>query len=338
MSFTILELILLILGAIDAYRIRWYFWGSLLSFVVAGPAFVAYANMDASNPPLLWALGRFFLLPHVIVAPLAAFGVVGIQEVIASQLPRVDRRVVNAAVISVATALILWTAVTRFREVDLRRNHLAHTFAQDALATVAPNTVLLARGDEVVFPVTYVQAVERSRPDVTLVVMGLQGFTWYIPQLRRRDPGLRIPFDRYDPRYPSATLRALIDANPTRPFAFVGAPTDNSLTNVYWLYRRGVVEQAEPMSTDVGLDAAAQDNERLLHTYRLPDPVTVRRNTFEISLLDKYERAPASIGYQFGLAHLDRQAEAWYRRALEINPLDADIRDKLAKLNTTKSR
>jgi hypothetical protein len=337
-SFTILESVLLVLGAIDAYRIRWYFWGSLLSFALAGPAFVAYANMDASNPPLLWALGRFFLLPHVIAAPFAAFGAASIQEVIASQLPRADRRMVNAAVVSVATALILWTAVLRFREVDLSRNHLAHTFAQDALATVAPNSVLLARGDEVVFPVAYVQAVEKSRPDVTLVVMGLQGFAWYIPQLRRRDPALRIPFERYDPRNPAATLRALVEANPTRPFALVGAAIDNSLTNVYWLYRRGVVEQLEPMSTDVGLDPAAQENERLLHMYRLPDPATVRRNTFEISLLDKYERAPTSIGDQFGLAHLDRQAEVWYRRALEIDPLDADVREKLAKLNTKKSR
>lgn len=337
-SFTILEMILLVLGAMEAYRIRWYFWGSLLSFAVAGPAFVAYANMDASNPPILWALGRFFLLPHVIAAPFAGFGVASIQEVIASQLPRVNRRMVNAAVASVAAALILGSVGMHFREVDQSRNHLAHTFAQDALATVAPNSVLLARGDEVVFPVGYVQAVEKTRPDVTLVAMGLQGFAWYIPQLRRRDPALRIPFDRYDPRNPAATLRALVEANPTRTFVLIGAPTDNSLTNVYWLHRRGIVEQVEPMSTDIGLDAAAEDNERLLHSYRLPEPATVRRNTFEISLLDKYERAPASIGDQFGLAHLDRQAEVWYRRALEIDPLDDNIREKLAKLNTKAPR
>jgi hypothetical protein len=245
---------------------------------------------------------------------------------------------VNAAVASVAAALIFGTVGMHFREVDQRRNHLAHTFAQDALATLAPNSVLLARGDEVVFPVGYVQAVEKTRPDVTLVAMGLQGFAWYIPQLRRRDPALRIPFDRYDPRDPGATLRALVEANPTRPFVLVGAATDNSLTNVYWLYRRGVVEQVEPMSTDVGLDAAAEDNERLLHSYRLPDPASVRRSTFEISLLDKYERAPASIGDQFGLAHLDRKAEVWYRRALEIDPTDDNVREKLAKLNTKSAR
>jgi hypothetical protein len=337
-SFTVLELILIVLGAMDAYRIRWYFWGSLLSFAVAGPAFVAYANMDASNPPLLWALGRFFLLPHVIAAPFAAFGIASIQEVIASRLPRVDRRIVNAATVSVAAALILGAAASRFRDVDLSRNHLAHTFAQDVLATVAPNSVLLVRGDEVVFPVAYVQAVEKTRPDVTLVVMGLQGFAWYIPQLRRRDPALRIPFDRYDPRNSAATLRALVEANPTRPFALVGAATDNSLARVYWLYRRGVVEQVEPMSTDVGLNAAAQENERLLRVYRLPDPATVRRNTFEISLLDKYERAPASIGDRFGQARLDRQADVWYRRALEIDPLDANLREKLGKPNGKDAR
>ncbi|HSQ31271.1 MAG TPA: DUF2723 domain-containing protein [Gemmatimonadaceae bacterium] len=332
-SFTILESILIVVGAIEAYRIKWYFWGSLLSFAIAGPAFVAYANMDVSNPPLLWALGRFFLMPHVIAAPFAAFGAIAIEEAIASQVPRAKQRVVETAVVAVAAVAFLVSAALRYRSVDLSGDHLAHTFVQDALATLQPNTVLLARGDEVVFPAAYVQAVDRARPDVTLIATGMLGFQWYIPQLRRRDPRLRIPYDRYDPRNASATLRALIEANPDRPFALIGSATDNSLNGPYWLYRRGVVEDVEPMSKDVGLDAAAHENDRLLRAYHLPNPGAVRRNTFEISYLDKYKRAPASLGDQFTLAHLDRQAEDWYRRALAIDPLDAGVRAKLAKVS-----
>src|SRR5262249_54945110 len=37
---------LLLLGIVEAYRRqRWYFWFSLLAFLFAGPAFVAYANI-----------------------------------------------------------------------------------------------------------------------------------------------------------------------------------------------------------------------------------------------------------------------------------------------------
>jgi hypothetical protein len=97
-----------------------------------------------------------------------------------------------------------------------------------------------------------------------------------------------------------------------------------------------LVEQIEPMSKDIGLDVAAQENERLANLYRLPDPSKVRRKTFEISILAKYERGPASMAKQFELARLDRQAEVWYRRALAIDPDDVEIRQALDKLRPSR--
>jgi len=333
-SFTILETTLVLLGAAETFRpSRWYFWGCALSFAIAGPAFVSYANIDVGNAPLLWALRRFFLLPHVIISPLAALGLVKFVEVLCSRIASVRRRSVEIVVIVTTFALILATAVARYRVLDQSRNHLAHTFAQDILTTLGPNSVVMALGDEAVFPIAYVQAVEKARPDVTLVMLGLfRSFGWYLRELRWHDPSLIIPFDHYDPSDPGATLRALVAANPARSFALVGPPTDASLTSSYWLYRRGVVEQIEPLSKDIGLEAAAQDNDRLLRTYHLPDPATVRRNTFEIGILAKYVRGPASMGDQFALAHLYDQAEQWYRRALAIDPDAADVRQALAKV------
>jgi len=337
-SFTIIEAGLLLAGVVEAYRrARWYLLGCVLSVAVAGPAFVAYANMDVSNAPLLWALRRFFLLPHVILAPLAAFGVLALARMISPRIPVTRWPHVERTLVVVALAIVLATAARHYSTIDQSKNRLAHTFAQDILKTLEPNAVLLALGDEVAFPVAYVQAVEKERPDVTLVMLGLfRSYAWYLSQLRRRDPALVIPFDHYDPSNPAATLRALVDANPQRSFATVGALTDNSLSNAYWLYRRGLVEQIEPMSTDVGLDAAAQENERLANLYRLPDPSKIRRKTFEISILAKYARGPVSMAKQFELAHLDRQAEVWYRRALAINPEDADVRQALEQLRPSR--
>jgi hypothetical protein len=338
-SFTILEGALTVLGAIEAYRHRrWFFWACALSFSLAGPAFVAYANIDVSNPPLLWALRRFFLLPHIIVAPLAAMGALSLINIVASRVSGERRRVESAVAVG-AFALIVVVIAQNYASIDQRRNHVARDFAEDVLATLQPNTVLLALGDEVVFPVTYVQAVEKQRPDVTLVMLGLfRSFGWYISQLRVRDPALTIPFDRYDPGNPAATLRALVAANPTRQFALVGAPTDASLTNSYWLFHTGLVDQVEPMSKDIGLAVAAEENNRLLRIYRLPDTARIRRNTFEIGILAKYANAPAAMGDQFALAHLDQQAEAWYRRALGVDPEAVEARNALARLGTKTSR
>jgi hypothetical protein len=339
-SFTLLEAALVVLGAIEAYRRRtWYFWGFVLSFAIAGPAFAAYANIDVTNAPLLWALRRFFLLPHVILAPLAGLGAMTLMNVVASRLAAGRQRTAEVAVAVCVFVLIGVTAAFHRAAIDQRRNHVARVFAEDVLATLRPNSVLLGLGDEVVFPVAYMEAVERQRPDVTLVMLGLfRSFGWYVAQLRARDPSLAIPFDRYDPSNPAATLRALVEANPGRPFALVGAPTDTSLTGVYWLYRRGLVEEIEPMSRDIGLDAAADENNRLLNSYRIPDPAKIRRNTFEIAILAKYVKGPAAMGDQFALAHLDRQAEAWYRRALAIDPDAVDVRRALEKLGVKTSR
>lgn len=339
-SFTLVEGTLVVVGAARAYlRMRWYFWACLTSFAVAGPIFVAYANIDVGIEQFLWAFGRFLLLPHVIVAPLVAFGVVACADIIATALRRVEPNVVTASFAACLTLILALSGVLHFKAADQRQNHLAATFARDVLATLEPNAVLLARGDEVVFPVAYAQAVGRARPDVTLVMLGLlSSYPWYITQLRQRDPGLVIPFDRYDPGRPTATLRALVDANPGRQFALVGAPTDASLSRSYWLYRRGLVEQIEPLSTDIGLDQASNENERLLGLYRIPDASKVRRNTFEIGILAKYAAAPKFMGSQHATMHLDRQAEAWYRRALRIDPNDAEAREAVEKLTATTSR
>ena len=66
--------------------------------------------------------------------------------------------------------------------------------------------------------------------------------------------------------------------------------------------------------------------------YHLPNAAKVRKNTFEIGILVKYLRGPAAMGNQFELAHLDQPAEAWYARALAIDPDAADVRQALAKL------
>ena len=74
-SFGVLAGLLLLLGAVQAWRQRrWYFWFSMLAFGFAGPFFVAYADMNLALPLLRTILERFYLLAQVVLAPLIAFG------------------------------------------------------------------------------------------------------------------------------------------------------------------------------------------------------------------------------------------------------------------------
>jgi 4-amino-4-deoxy-L-arabinose transferase-like glycosyltransferase len=337
-SFTLLEGGLVLVGFMRAWRsLRWYFWGCSLSAFLAGPAFAAYANVDLGNPVALWVLRRFFLLPHVLLAPLAGFGYATAAGVIASRIHE-RRRQADVALASLALALIAVPAALRYSAIDQHDNHVARHFAEDVLRSAPPRSVILGNGDEIALPVSYLQAVENQRPDVTLVALGLFKGPWYVAQLRRRDTALVIPFTQYDPSSPQATLRAFVEANPGRTFELVGPLTDSSLGASHFLYRRGVVEEIEPMARDVSLEEAGRENGRLMGSYRPPDASKIRRETFEISYLEKYARAAAAMGDQYTTQHLDTQAEAWYRRALAIDPEAADVQAALAKVSSKAAR
>lgn len=337
-SFTVLEGALVLIGIGRAWRVvRWYFWGCLLSVSIAGPAFAAYANVDLGNPVALWVLRRFFLLSHVLVAPLVGLGYASVAGTIAARVDK-QRRLAEVTLASVALALIAVPAALRYSVIDQHDNHVARQFAEDVLRSAPPRSVLLGNGDEIALPVAYLQSVENQRPDVTFAALGLFKGPWYIAQLRRRDPAFVIPFTQYDPSRPDATLRTLIEANPGRSFELVGPLTDPSLGDSYWLYRRGLVEEIAPMARNVGIEESAGENERLMGSYRPPTAAKIRRNTFEISYLEKYAHAAAAMGDQLATQHLDAQAEKWYRRALAIDPDAEDIRAALARVSSKTSR
>ena len=303
-SFTWLEAALVVLGAaVAARRVPWFFWCTLLTFALAGPGFALMANMDPVRPPTaLWVLRRFFLLPHVVLAPLAAFGVESIVRAV--QDGARSRRLVSAAVACTLMIVLVVGVVRNYPVIDQRRNHLARTFAEDILVSLEPRSVLLASGDEVLFPLAYLQAVEHERPDVTVVAVGfLWRYEWYLEVLRRRDPHLRVPFEWSDVGRPSATLEALVKANADRPFAFVGEPEDDGSLRDVWFFRRGLVAQLEPWQREVSLEAFVAENERLLRLYRVPDAGAIKHKTFEDSILARYAHVAVTVGRRYALTY-----------------------------------
>src|SRR5262249_9168283 len=152
-------------------------------------------------------LERFFLLPHVIIAPLMALGALALgRPVIERAGPRLE-----AAALGLAAVVALTVPAARaYSRIDQSGNYLAEHYAEDVLDSLPPGSLLLAAADEHCFPLAYVQAVEGRRRDVKLVLPGLLPGRWYIRQLATRFPDLRL---RADSSSGSVTVRNIIDTN-----------------------------------------------------------------------------------------------------------------------------
>jgi len=331
-SFGLFNGLLIFAGSIEAYRSRrWYLWFSLLAFLFAGPLFIWITNLNLQTAPsALFVLQRFFLLSHVLLAPLMAFGVMLIAGIVARFIPAVSKAA-SPLVGCACLIAIVATIAMNYHRVDQSRNSLARQFGEDVLAEVQPNSILLVSGDGFAFPLIYLQQVEHIGNQATLVVLPTLLGEWYARQLREQHPNLVIPFDRYDRG--AKNLRALVEANPGRTIALAGTlADDHSLDLDYWPYQQGLLTVIMPKSQDRDLHTVLSENEQLLGRCHPPAPGTARMNTFEADIISLYTFPFLRLGDLCARVNLQADARKWYERALTINPQSFQAREALAKL------
>jgi 4-amino-4-deoxy-L-arabinose transferase-like glycosyltransferase len=329
-SFSLVGGILLLLGMVQAYRRqRWYYWFALLAFALAGPVFVGYANINLDVPLTRFVLERFYLLSHVLLAPLMAFGVLLAAELLGRFGPALRARA-DLAVSAAVLLAVVGGVIAHYREIDYSKDHVTRRLAEDILATLEPDSILVVNGDEVIMPLTYLQDVEGRRPDVALMVMPFLYTDWYVPQLRSRHPNLVVPFEKYGG--PTGNMKALIEANPSRPVAVIGIASEDSIKGSYWFYRRGLVAEVEPMSRDVKLDELIADNERLFTRYRPPAPGDIKEHSLERTVLTHYATPAFVVAQQCEDLHYNAEARDWYQRALKLDPSLTQVRAALDRL------
>ncbi len=328
-SFGWLGGILICAGAIEAFRSRrWYFWFTLLAFIFAGPFFIWITNLNLeSAPSSLFVLQRFFLLAHIVLAPLIAFGIVLLAKVTVRLWPILSQRLVPA----VCLVAIGSTVAANYRRLDHSGNFIARRFAEDVMSQAQPDSILLATGDGFAFPLIYLQKVEHIGTDVTLIVLPMLLGEWYAKQLREEHADLVIPFDRYDRA--TRNLKELVEANPDRTIAFTGTlENDHSLDTEFWPYQQGLLTVIMPKSQHRDLATMISQNEKLLGQCQPPAPGSARLDTFEADIVSLYTFAFLRLGDACAQAGLPQEARSWYERAIAINPQFSQARDALARL------
>lgn len=332
LSFGPVAALLIILGAIEAFRrARWYFWFTLIAFVFAGPLFVWISDLNiGSAPSALFVLQRFFLLSQVVLAPLVAFGVIALARFVARSISVGDPLAMRIVAATCFVAVVI-SVTTNYPRIDQSRNTIARQFAEDVLNTAPSNSILLASGDGLAFPLIYLQKVEHVGNDKTLVVIPMMLGNWYVRQLLAEHPDLAVPFERYDAQ--TNNLKSFVAANESRTIAIVGTTgNDQSLSADYFPYQHGLLILVQPKSRDLPFDELINQNEQLLNRVHPPRAGVVRANTFEADILNVYAYPPFSIGGMCERLGLKTEARTWYERASAINPNFAQARQALARL------
>src|SRR5690606_23415619 len=135
----------------------------------------------------------YFLQAHAATGVWAAFGAAAVLD--AAKGPwRGPARGACAAAVALPLAL-------NFPLADKSRDHAVEDFARNVMASMDSGAVLLTNEYWVInSPVDYLQQVEGSRRDVTVIDVGLLGHDWFYDQLETRTPRL------------AARSRAAIDA------------------------------------------------------------------------------------------------------------------------------
>lgn len=295
----------------------------VISFLVAGPLFLAYAN-----PPLGGVLGgifaRFYILPSIPFAVVVGCGSFQLVQWTIGVLTRPSRAVgprvrfaASGLIALLLISIVVGSAAARSASVDQSANRMTINFVEDLLAPLDQGAILLAEGDTAVLGTRYVQSVEQYRPDVVVIAVPLLRMQWYIDQIRRQHPDITIPFEAKDVAGQPVTEKVVGANFAKKPVYYVGVIPEKSPAG-YGELRAGFARKFI-LETDAGDPFAfvRADLDRLT-AYRFPT------RPYPASSWENWE----SIFYggaAFDLANayeaLDvPTAERWYRRAIELAP------------------
>ncbi len=311
----------------------------VLSFVVAGPGFLAFAN-----PPLGGLLSgifaRFYILPSVPLAVIIGCGsfqaivwVLRVTSSLRGAAAPLARSVVPLVTGAVLLAPVLAPAASRYASVDQSDNFMTMDFIKDLLAPLEQDAILLTEGDTSVLGTLYAQNVEGYRPDVVVIAVPLLRFPWYIDQIQRQHPDVALPFEAADVAGQPVTQR-VVDANfATRPIYYVGVIPELFPTG-YGELRTGFARKfvrAEEAADPFAIVRADLDR---LKGYRFPT------RSYPPTTWEYWESAHYG-GAAFDLANVYEpidvvEAERWYRRAIQLAPRIAGAYKNLAILLSTQ--
>ncbi|MBI5244468.1 MAG: DUF2723 domain-containing protein [Elusimicrobia bacterium] len=175
-------LILLLAGALGARRSLAA--GALAAFLLSGPIFIVWANLDPGSPETYAILEPHLVLPLLFAAALAGLG--------AQSLLRRSWGVWKTACAFLALAALWWVPRSG-APLSHRHDFSAWDYGAGLLDSIPQGSLLVDPDDPTAFTLSYMLHAHGRRPDVVPFL----GFRtrWGYEQFRRRHPALLPPYE-----------------------------------------------------------------------------------------------------------------------------------------------
>ncbi len=161
-----------------------------------GLAFVLHANIDPRPSAYDAAtLQRFYQLPNFFFVLWAGYGLAALARAVEGALRRTRLRPAPHTAILAAVLLAFPGALFahNYSRASLRGNRLYPRFIANIYNSLPPNAIMLSWTDTVGMGVDYLSYVEKHRPDVPIIMMGIARTQPYSLSLQYQYPKLRWP-------------------------------------------------------------------------------------------------------------------------------------------------
>ncbi|MBI1798713.1 MAG: DUF2723 domain-containing protein [Candidatus Eisenbacteria bacterium] len=172
-------------------RVSWLTTGCLLSFATVGMIlFLNFTDHEVRDRDYFFTTGYH---TFAIWIGLGVTWLIGwIRDSFAEGSMRRAATAFATVILAIQPFLVLRTL---WFTHDRRGNYVAHDYAYNMLAPLAPNSFVFTNGDNDTFPLWYMQQVEHFRTDVRVVNLSLLNTDWYIQQLKDEEPKVPITLD-----------------------------------------------------------------------------------------------------------------------------------------------
>ena len=178
-------------GAIWHARRDWRRFAALMvMFLVMGFGLSFYLNMQDPQPrERHYVFGGMFYAFALWIG----LGWTGILEALRQRWQPPGKILLAGACFGLL--LPFGIGVKSYHSQDRTGDYIAYDYAYNLLNSVEPDGVLFTNGDNDTFPLWFLQEVEGVRRDIRVVNLSLLNTSWYIKQLRDREPKLTIPLN-----------------------------------------------------------------------------------------------------------------------------------------------
>ncbi|KAG8511750.1 Transmembrane protein 260, partial [Galemys pyrenaicus] len=139
---------------------------------------------------------RFWMQSNAVVAVLAGIGL--------AALVSESNRLLNTSGLQCmewlsATLFVIYQIYSNYSTCDQRTNYVISKFAENLLASMPHDAIILLRGDLPGNSIRYMHYCEGLRPDISLVDQEMMTYEWYLPKMAKHLPGINFPGNRWHP-------------------------------------------------------------------------------------------------------------------------------------------